>query len=672
MRKIKPIVIAALILVLVTLCLPVVNAQEEERQSSQDLQAQAMALIQQGDIAGGRELLEKALGIEPGNQMTKYLLASIYVFENYDKRTYQVEMRDGVKLHTQVYTPKDASIRYPIIYCRSPYSSFAYGEGFQSYFGFLGPGPRFIEEKYIFVVQDVRGRFLSEGEFEVMRPNTANRSDPTAADESTDAYDTIEWMIENIDNHNGRVGIWGGSYLAYYGALALVDPHPALKAVSLESPVAEVFLGDDYHHNGALHLAYTFVWLNQIGFDRSRGPSASRQPPVYGDMPRDLYSFFLGIGPLKNIDAKCFKGRVPFWNDIIEHGTYDKFWKDRTLGQYLRGIEGPAVLVAGSWFDDQDLYGTFHAYYAIERQSPRLDFTLMMGCWNHAPWWDQETGAWGDVELPAGKVGDLFRDEILVKFFRAHLKGEGLFDAPEVLAFESGSNAMREYESWPPDNATETSFYLAGNGRLLDRVPEPDSGEFDEFVSDPDNPVPFYGKPMRSSWDADFMHADQSFAAERDDVLVYESEVLDESITLAGPVSVDLRVSTTGTDADWVVKLIDVYPDGEGELAGYQMLVRGDIFRSKFRNSFEKPEPLVPGEVTRIRFDLQDVNHSFLPGHRIMIQVQSSWFPLFDRNPQQFLDIYSASEEDFKAATHRVYHSPERPSRITAKLIHGK
>jgi len=668
MGTIKTYMIPALALAMLVLCLPGMNAQENGQQSSSDLQKRATALLQQGDMAGAKGLLKKALAIDPDDRMSKYLLASIYVFENYDKRTYQVEMRDGIKLHTQVYTPKDTSVPYPIIYCRSPYSSFAYDEGFQSYFGFLGPGPKFIEEKFIFVVQDVRGRFMSEGEFEVMRPNTADWQDSTQADESTDAYDTIEWLIKNIQNHNGRVGIWGGSYLAYYGALALVNAHPALKAVSLESPVAEVFLGDDYHHNGALHLAYTFTWLNNIGFDRSEGPSASRQPRVYGERIDDLYSFFLEAGPLKNINARYFKNRVPFWNDILEHGKYDEFWKSRTLGQYLRGIEGPAVLVAGSWFDDQDLYGTLHTYHALERQNPGLTCTLIMGCWDHAPWWDQKTGPWGDVELPAGEVGDMFRDELLVSFFNHHLKNRGEFKVPEVLAFESGTDVIREYGSWPPADTIEVKFYFGGNDKLLDHTPGPGTSEFDEFISDPNDPVPFYSQPLRS-WEADFMHSDQRFAAERHDVVHFQSEVLADNLTIAGPVKVDLYVSTTGSDADWIVKVIDFFPEGDGQMAGYQMLVRGDVMRSRFRDSFEKPAPLVPGEITQIKFELPDINHTFLAGHKIMIQVQSSWFPLFDRNPQQFVDIYSASAEDFKVATHRVYHTAERPSGISARVV---
>jgi putative CocE/NonD family hydrolase len=665
----KTLIIQALALLILILCLQIVSAQEDKQKAIVDLQKQATELLQQGDMPGAKALLKKALAIDPDDMMCRYLLASIYVFENYDKQTYQVEMRDGVKLHTQVYTPKDKSIPYPIIYCRSPYSSFAYGEGFQSYFGFLGPGPKFIEEKYIFVIQDVRGRFLSEGQFEVMRPNKADWKDPHQADESTDAYDSIDWMIKNIKNHNGRVGIWGGSYLAYYGALALVNAHPALKAVSLESPVAEVLLGDDYHHNGAFHLAFSFLWLNNIGFDRSEGPSASRPPRVYTERITDLYSFFLKAGPLKNINEEYFKDKVPFWNDILAHGTYDEFWKSRSLGQYLRGIKGPAVLMAGSWFDDQDLYGTLYTYRALERQNPGLDCTLIMGCWNHAPWWDQKTGSWGDVRLPAGKIGDLFRDELLVSFFNAHLKGRGEFKVPKVMAFESGTNVMREYGSWPPENAVEVKFYLGADGKLLDHTPDAGTPQCDEFVSDPANPVPFYNLPMRTSWDADFMFYDQRFAAERSDVLHYQSVALTENLTLAGPVKVDLYVSTTGTDADWIVKIIDVFPEGEGDLAGYQMLVRGDIMRSKFRDSFEKPTPLVPGEITHIEFNLPDINHTFIAGHRIMIQVQSSWFPLFDRNPQQFIDIYSASAEDFKVATHRVYHSAVKPSGISVLRI---
>ena len=577
-------------------------------------------------------------------------------------------MRDGVRLHTEVYTPKDGSIKYPILFTRTPYSGFYAGDKVLDYFTHLGPGALFPEEGYIFAIQDVRGRFLSEGTFRVMRPSTADWDDPAQTDESTDAFDSIEWLVKHIGNNNGRVGVHGLSYGGYYAALSLVNAHPSIAAAVIEAPVSEGFLGDDYHHNGALQLLFPFRWLNNVGLAGREGPSMEIQPPVYRGKIDNYFNFFLELGPISNINGICFKRRIRFWNDITEHGTYDGFWKVRSLGQYLRGIEGPAILVTGSWFDDQDLYGTLHTYRAIEKQNPDLSSSLVMGVWNHAAWWRQKKKPWGRVGLPVKETGEYFRDEILAPFFRSHLKGEGDFALPEALVIESGTNEWREFDAWPPKQTGPVSFFFGAGGRLLDTPPTGD-GECTRFVSDPADPVPHLPAITIGGWNAAVMHADQRFAAAREDVLVFQGEILEDDITLAGAIEVELHVSTTGTDADWVVKVIDVYPDGAGDLARYQMLVRGDIIRGRFRNSFEDPEPFNPGEVTRVAFTLPDINHTFRRGHRIMVQVQSSWFPMFDRNPQTFVDIYAAEAADFRKATHTVHHSREFPSRITARAL---
>ncbi len=592
-------------------------------------------------------------------------LAASYLIENYDRTEHMIPMRDGIRLYTEVYSPKNRSAAYPILLNRTPYSVIFAGERVDGFFSWPGPGTTFPEEGYIFVIQDVRGRYLSEGEFVVMRPNTAGEGE---TDESTDAFDTVDWLVNSLDNNNGKVGVWGLSYGGYSSALSLVNAHPAISAVVIEAPVAEGFLGDDYHHNGALQLLYPFRWINNVGLTRREGPSASMDPPVYRDRKDEFFTFFLNVGSASDINEKCFQGKIEFWNGIVEHGTYDEFWKSRTVGQYMKGIDGPAVLVSGTWFDDQDLYGTLHTYRAIEKQNPGISNTLVMGVWNHASWWDHKKKPWGGTGIPAKETGEFYRDEILAPFLKAHLKGDGKDDLPEALVVESGTNEWREYDKWPPENTEQVSFYLHGDGTVSTEASGKKAPLFSEFVSDPADPVPHLPTPIYG-WTASVMHDDQRFAAERDDVLVYSGEILDEDLTLAGPVEVDLYVSTTGTDADWIVKVIDVYPDDAGDLAGYQMLVRGDIMRGKFRNSFEEPEPFVPGEVTRITFTMPDVNHTFRKGHRLMVQVQSSWFPMFDRNPQTFIDIYHAKEADFRKETHRVYHSPGHPSHVSAGTL---
>ncbi len=523
--------------------------------------------------------------------------AGTYLIENYDRTEHMIPMRDGISLYTEVYTPKDRSAAWPILLNRTPYSAFFAGERVDGFFCWPGPGPAFPAEGYIFVIQDVRGRFLSEGDFVVMRPNTAGEGE---TDESTDAFDTIDWLVRNLDNNNGRVGVWGISYGGYYSALSLVNAHPAIAAVVIEAPVAEGFLGDDYHHNGAMQLLYPFRWINNVGLTEREGPSADPVPPVFRGREDEFFTFFLETGSAADIDARCFQGKIDFWNGIVEHGTYDDFWKARNLGQYMRDIDGPAVLVSGSWFDDQDLFGTLHTYRAIEDQNPGITNTLVMGVWNHSSWWDQKTKPWGGTGLPAKETGEHYRGEVLAPFLKAHLKGEGEFQLPEALVIESGTNRWCEYDSWPPAKTEQVSFYIKGDGTVSTEPPGKGAVGFSEFVSDPADPVPHLPTPIHG-WTAEVMHFDQRFATEREDVLAYSYAILDEDLTLTGPVEVDLYVSTTGTDADWVVKVIDVYPDDADDLAGYQMLVRGDIMRGKFRGSFEDPEPFVPGEVTRVQ-----------------------------------------------------------------------
>jgi putative CocE/NonD family hydrolase len=653
------------------LCLSLVSpaVAQQDSKGKQAEQSTGEILLQNSDFSGARAYFRRALENNPDDENSRKHLAAIYIIENYDKHTYEIPMRDGVRLHTEVYTPTDRSRTYPILFTRTPYSGFYEGEKVLGYFSYPGPGPTFPEEGYIFAIQDVRGRFLSEGTFQVMRPNTADHDDPTQTDESTDAYDSIEWLVKHIENNNGRVGVHGLSWGGYYAALSLVNAHPSIAAVVIEAPVSEGFLGDDYHHNGALHLLFPFRWLNNVGLAEREGPSAEIQPPVYRGKIENYFYFLLELGPMSNMNEICFRNEVQFWNDITEHGTYDEFWKVRSLGQYLKDIDRPAILLAGTWFDDQDLYGTLHTYRAIEKQNPGVSSSLVMGVWNHASWWSQKKKPWGDVGLPVKETGEYYRSQILAPFFRSHLKGDGDRVLPEALVIESGTNEWREYESWPPRQAEPKSLFLGGDGKLLEAPPAGDAEERTRFVSDPDDPVPHLPAKGIGGWNATVMHFDQRFVAGRGDVLAFQSKILDRDMTIVGPIEADLYVSTTGTDADWVVKVIDVYPDDAGELAGYQMLVRGDIMRGKFRNSFETPEPFTPGEVTRVVFTLLDVNHTFRRGHRIMVQIQSSWFPMFDRNPQTFVDIYRATEADFRKAKHTVCHSRAFPSHITLFVL---
>jgi putative CocE/NonD family hydrolase len=613
---------------------------------------------------GGGQIAAEALAEESKEAFNPHE----FVYQNYDKRTYDIPMRDGKTLHTQVYSPKDKSTAYPILLNRTPYRVFFHQSDVEGYFGFLGPGPKFIEDGYIFVVQDVRGRFLSEGDFVVMRPNIADWNYNTQADESTDAYDTIEWLTRNIENSNGKVGVYGVSYPGTYAALALVNAHPALAVVLIEAPVSGTFLSDDYHHNGALQLLYPFMWLNNIDMAKRDGPSETVAAPLCSNPDVNYYQFFLEMGPLSNMNEICFHDRVEFWNGMMKHETYDAFHKSRSLAQNMRGITQPEILVVGSWFDDQDLYGSLSTYQAIEKQNPDASVKLIMGPWNHAKWWDQKTEPWGEIGLPVKETGDYYRNEILSPFFNMHLKGEGSIDLPAASVFQSGTNTWTEYSEWPTRNSAEKRFYFGSEQSLLEENTNTPQA-FDEFVSDPANPVPQIIESEIWGWTGAVMHYDQRFAAKRNDVLVYEAATLQDDLTLVGPIDVDLFISTTGTDADWIVKLIDVYPDDHETLPGYQMLVRGDIMRGKFRNSFEAPEPFEPGAVTPVGFRLPDISHTFREGHKIMVQVQSSWFPMYDRNPQQFLSIRDATPDDFLSATHRLYIGEETPSGITVRVL---
>ncbi len=588
-----------------------------------------------------------------------------YVEAHYTKHEYRIPMRDGVKLFTSVYEPKDASRPYPILLTRTPYGVAPYGP--EDYTSEVGPSEKFGLGGYIVAYQDVRGRNSSEGDFVDVRPYLAQKRGPKDIDESSDAWDTVDWLVKNIPNNNGRVGVWGISYPGFYAAMAAVDAHPAVKAVSPQAPVAEWFIGDDFHHNGALFLQPAFNFLSVFG--RSGEPRFEYGTP-------DGYQFFLNLGPLSGVDARYFHGEVRFWEDILRHPVYDGYWKARTPLPHLKNIR-PAVMTVGGWFDAEDLYGALHVYEAIEKQSPGAYNILVMGPWIHGGWARLDGDRLGDIQFGA-KTALFYRDEIEFPFFDHFLKGGEDPRLPEAYVFETGKNRWERRDAWPPRDTKVETLYAHDNGRLATDPPDQHGEIFDDYPSDPAKPVPFIAGINIGLPPVEYMIADQRFASRRPDVLAYQTTVLKHDLTVAGPVTASLFVSTTGTDSDWVVKLIDVYPDSYPDpspnpagvrMGGYQQLVRCEIMRGKFRNSFENPEPFQPGKVTKVEFVLPDVSHSFLRDHRVMVQVQSSWFPLVDRNPQTFVDIYHAAESDFQSATERVYRSREYPSAIRVNVL---
>jgi len=584
-------------------------------------------------------------------------------------------MRDGVKLFTAVYAPKDTTQDYPLLFLRTPYTIAPYGENNLN--RYLGPSKTFTTDGYIFVYQDVRGKFMSEGEYVNMRPFIPEKKSSTDVDESSDTYDTIDWLIKNIKHHNGKVGMWGISYPGFYAAMGSINAHPNLVAVSPQAPIVNWFVGDDMHHNGALSLLMTFDFFSVFGLPRPE--LTTTWPNGFTAPSPDAYTFFLNMGPLKNANEKYFKNTISFWNEVTQHGTYDMFWQTRNTFPHFKNIK-PAVLTVGGWYDAEDLYGAFHTYQSIEEKNPKIFNSLVMGPWTHGGW-NRTKGNELNAITFGSNTSEYYQDSIEFPFFNYYLKGKGSSALPEASIFITGSNEWKKFDAWPPKNSESENLFFSGNNKLSFEKSAQNS--FDEFVSDPNKPVPYTAKFLdaRAFYNREYMIEDQRFAAARPDVLVYQTDVLSESITIVGPIEAELFVSTTGTDADWVVKVIDVFPDSmenpkpnpqQFEMGGFQQLIRGEIMRGKFRNSYENPEPFKPGEISKVKITLQDVGHTFLKGHRIMVQIQSSWFPFFDRNPQKFCDIYNANENDFQKATHRVYHSTTYPSAIKINLLKEK
>jgi putative CocE/NonD family hydrolase len=595
-----------------------------------------------------------------------------FVKENYIKMDTTILMRDGIKLYTVIYIPIDISDKYPFLMERTPYSAGPYGEG--NYAKELGPNKNLMKEKYIFVYQDVRGRYMSEGANLEVTPYIPNKKSKREVDESSDTYDTIDWLLKNIKNNNGRVGLYGISYPGFYATASLPGAHPAIKAVSPQAPVTDEFIGDDANHNGAFFLLDNFDFMNYFGKERS-GPVKNYGSQVFNAKMPDAFNFFLHLGPLKNTQSsKYFNQRSYLWNEYLQHDNYDHYWKSRNIRQYLKNIQVP-VMVVGGWFDAEDLFGALHTYEAIEKQSPVNNNYLVMGPWTHGAWAGSVWDKFGTYNF-ATNINKYFQDSLETKFFNYFLKDKGNFNASEATVFETGTNEWRHFNKWPPANCINVEYY-PGSNKNLSLEKKLNQNGFEEYVSDPDKPVP-YTNGIYSYRNNEYMVEDQRFAALRQDVLVYATETLNEDVTLAGKIIADLFVSTSSSDGDFVVKVIDVLPDNETNvagalkdfpMAGYQRLVRAEIMRGKFRNNYENPEPFVPGKISEVKINLNDVCHAFKMGHKIMVQVQSSWFPLADRNPQKFMRIPDADEKDFRKANIRVYHDIENASKIILPVL---
>ena len=580
----------------------------------------------------------------------------------FDKIEQMIAMRDGVKLHTIIYAPKSRSGPLPILFNRTPYGIDNMYRSFPS--GILN---ELINDGYIFAFQDIRGRFKSEGQFVMLR-SLRKAGDAKAIDETTDTYDSIEWMIKNVPDNNGRVGMFGTSYPGWLVVMAVLDPHPALKAVIEQATPADMFIGDDFHHNGAFRLSY--------GFEYCFALESSHLTTNFKFDRYDTYQWYLRLGPLSNADALYFHGKIPTWNNFVAHPNYDEFWQQQALASQLKKATVPIMHVAG-WWDQEDFYGPVKAYEILEKTDDKKLNYLVVGPWNHGGWNRLTGDKLGNIDF-GSPVSQFFRASILHPWFAYHLKDKGQLKQPEALTFETGSNRWTSFNSWPPrENSKQRNLYLRENGQLSFAQPPAAEGQFDSYVSAPAHPVPYRSRPIEATYNpgdkggsrwSTWLLEDQRFVENRPDVLTWESEPLTEDTVIAGNIVAHLFASTSGTDSDWVVKLIDVYPEDypkDPKMGGYQLMVANEILRGRFRNSFTHPEPIPANQIVEYAIDLRTANHAFLKGHRIMVQVQSTWFPLYDRNPQKFVpNIFLAKAADFQSATQRVYRSGRHASYI--------
>ena len=599
------------------------------------------------------------------------------VQDHYNKQQVYIPMRDGVKLYTTIYSPKDASTNksYPIIMQRTCYSSQPYGEN--EFKKQVGPNETMMKEGYIVVYQDVRGRWMSEGEYTNMTPIVWPHDNNENVDESTDTYDTVEWLVNNVEFNNGRVGQWGISYPGFYATNAAIDAHPAMKAVSPQAPIGDFFF-DDFHHNGAYTLSYWFV-NNLFGIQKTEPvDTAWYEFPKYGTP--DLYDFYLRNQPISELDKNHPLPDNFFWKEIKEHPNYDEFWQKRGIIQHLKKDIRPAMMIVGGFFDAEDLYGPLETYKTIEANNPNTYNTIVMGPWSHGDWARKRDRQSVSNVYFGDDINETFQRDVESKFFHHFLKygtGDNNTGLPEAYMFDTGKKAWSSFDTWPPKQAQKKTFYFS-NEQELTTAEASQTGKT-EFVSDPKKPVPHNMDIKPFFIPRKYMADDQRQQSRRPDVLVFETDVLTEEVTIAGPIWANLFVSTTGSDADWVVKVIDVYPNSTEDteetqnsinMGGYQLLVRGEVFRGRFRNSFEHPEPFVPNQVTPVNWKLQDAHHTFLPGHKIMIQVHSSWFPYVDMNPQTYVDnIFEAKPSDYKKQTHTLWHNSQYQSGVTLSVV---
>jgi len=602
-----------------------------------------------------------------------------YVRAHYTKYEFRIPMRDGKRLFTAVYVPKDlAGGPYPFLMDRTPYSVAPYGE--DRYPLRLGPSDEFEKGGYIFVYQDVRGRWMSEGDYIEMRPHIDEKKSPRDVDDASDTYDTIEFLLKHVANNNGKVGIWGISYPGFYTSASIIDSHPALVAASPQAPMTDLFMGDDSYHGGTFMLSATFGFY--AFYHPQDGPQTPKPTIPFDFGTPDSYRFYLQAGNIANLDKLYLKGSNWLFNDQAKHWTYDDYWQQRDLSRHMKNVHC-AVLVVGGWYDAEDLSGPYLTSNAIARFNPETPVTLVEGPWVHGGWARSDGSHLGDVQFNSN-TSEYFRANIQFPFFEHYLKGKGAAQ-PRAVVFETGTNVWRRFDAWPPKAAQPKTLYFHAGGKLSFEPPSEAKG-VDEYMSDPSHPVPFVGYttdtvPQR------YMVDDQRFSSYRPDVLVYQTDPLEEDVTIAGPITPKLKVASSGTDSDFDVKLIDVYPedypDPDGgasqgkrildapplHMGGYQQLLRGEPFRAKFRNSWEKPEPLTPGKETVIDFQMPDIFHTFRRGHRIMVQVQSSWFPLTDRNPQTFTDIPNARPEEFQKATEQVFRQKDAASGVEVLVM---
>ncbi|MBM3789345.1 MAG: CocE/NonD family hydrolase [Acidobacteria bacterium] len=582
----------------------------------------------------------------------------------FDFREVMIPMRDGIRLHTTIYSPKEAAGPLPMLFIRTPYGIAGAARNFRVAYRELA------DDGYIFVFQDIRGRYTSEGTFVMQRP-VRDRTDRASIDEATDAHDSIAWLLANVPRNNGRVGMLGVSYGGWLTAMAMLEPHPALKAVSPQASPADMWLGDDFHHNGAFRLSY--------GFEYAARMETSKEDERFEFDRYDTFDWYLALGPLSNVNAKYLHGKIPTWNDFVAHPDYDEFWKRQTLVPYLTAVRVPTLNVAG-WWDQEDFFGPMRIYEALEQHDSNGMNFLVVGPWNHGGWNRGDANTLGAIDF-ASATGKHFRETIQAPWFASLLKDRKIQRQPEAWTFEAGGNTWQAWDAWPPKSrTTDRRLYFHADGRLsFDAPTGSDAGAFDGYISDPARPVPYRHRPIQatyfpagSGWST-WLVEDQRFVDDRPDVLSWETGPLQEDIAIAGRIEARLFASTTGSDCDWVVKLIDVYPEKMPEnwkMAGYQLMVANEVFRGRYRNSFEKPEPIPANRIVPFTIGLHTQNYRFLKGHRIMVQVQSTWFPVIDRNPQTFVpNIFEARAEDFRAATQRIYRTQEHPSHVTIPVV---